>query len=149
MSFSRAFQWYHSHLDPFWPDGTFKLSGGGDFVLSEIVKNENKRIKIYNMAAFNKGFSEGSRVRHCWGYYICFDSMRAFRWTPLLFSTVLWRKHQMTYRLGPLLPGGIFLRPITSTQRFQITSSLENYLFFRVVQIWHSIFLTALKGPSG
>ncbi len=26
MSFSRAFQWYHSHLDPIWPDGTFKAS---------------------------------------------------------------------------------------------------------------------------
>jgi hypothetical protein len=26
MSFSRAFQWYHSHLDPIWPDGTFKLA---------------------------------------------------------------------------------------------------------------------------
>ncbi len=25
MSFSRAFQWYHSHLDPIWPDGTFKF----------------------------------------------------------------------------------------------------------------------------
>jgi hypothetical protein len=24
MSFSRAFHWYHSHLDPIWPDGTFK-----------------------------------------------------------------------------------------------------------------------------
>ncbi len=24
MSFSRAFQWYNSHLDPIWPDGTFK-----------------------------------------------------------------------------------------------------------------------------
>ena len=24
MSFSRAFQCYHSHLDPIWPDGTFK-----------------------------------------------------------------------------------------------------------------------------
>ncbi len=24
MSFSRAFQWYHSLLDPIWPDGTFK-----------------------------------------------------------------------------------------------------------------------------
>ncbi len=23
MSFSRAFQWYHSHLDLIWPDGTF------------------------------------------------------------------------------------------------------------------------------
>ncbi len=26
MSFSRAFQWYHSHLDPIWLDGTFKMA---------------------------------------------------------------------------------------------------------------------------
>ena len=25
MSFSRPFQWYHSHADPIWPDGTFKM----------------------------------------------------------------------------------------------------------------------------
>ncbi len=25
MSFSWAFQWYHFHLDPIWPDGTFKV----------------------------------------------------------------------------------------------------------------------------
>jgi hypothetical protein len=24
MSFSRPFQWYHSHADPIWPNGTFK-----------------------------------------------------------------------------------------------------------------------------
>ncbi len=24
MSFSRLIQWYHSHADPIWPDGTFK-----------------------------------------------------------------------------------------------------------------------------
>ncbi len=24
MSFSRPVQWYHSHADPIWPDGTFK-----------------------------------------------------------------------------------------------------------------------------
>jgi hypothetical protein len=23
MSFSRPIQWYHSHADPIWPDGTF------------------------------------------------------------------------------------------------------------------------------
>ena len=23
MSFSRLIQWYHSHVDPIWPDGTF------------------------------------------------------------------------------------------------------------------------------
>ncbi len=26
MSFSRPTQWYHSHADPIWPDGTFKSS---------------------------------------------------------------------------------------------------------------------------
>ncbi len=24
MSFSRSIQWYHTHADPIWPDGTFK-----------------------------------------------------------------------------------------------------------------------------
>jgi hypothetical protein len=24
MSFSRPIQWYYSHVDPIWPDGTFK-----------------------------------------------------------------------------------------------------------------------------
>ncbi len=24
MFFSRPIQWYHSHVDPIWPDGTFK-----------------------------------------------------------------------------------------------------------------------------
>jgi hypothetical protein len=24
MSLSRPIQWYHSHADPIWPDGTFK-----------------------------------------------------------------------------------------------------------------------------
>ncbi len=26
MSFSRPIQWYHSHADPIWPEGTLKLS---------------------------------------------------------------------------------------------------------------------------
>jgi hypothetical protein len=26
MFFSRPIQWYHSHADPIWPDGTFHLS---------------------------------------------------------------------------------------------------------------------------
>jgi hypothetical protein len=34
MAFSVPIQWYHSHEDPIWPDGTFKTSllitlGGG------------------------------------------------------------------------------------------------------------------------
>ncbi len=26
MSFQRAFQWYQSHADPIWPDGTFNFT---------------------------------------------------------------------------------------------------------------------------
>jgi hypothetical protein len=26
MIFSMPIQWYHSHVDPIWPDGTFKHS---------------------------------------------------------------------------------------------------------------------------
>jgi hypothetical protein len=25
MSLSRSIQWYHSHADPIWPDGTFNI----------------------------------------------------------------------------------------------------------------------------
>jgi hypothetical protein len=28
MSFSRPIQWYHSHADPIWPDGTFNTQNG-------------------------------------------------------------------------------------------------------------------------
>jgi hypothetical protein len=27
MFFSRPIQWYHSHADLIWPDGTFKING--------------------------------------------------------------------------------------------------------------------------
>ncbi len=26
MTFLRPIKWYHSHADPFWPDGTFNLT---------------------------------------------------------------------------------------------------------------------------
>ncbi len=43
MSFSRAFQWYHSHLDPIWPDGTFKKLEGHIFTdYCNNVKNKKK-----------------------------------------------------------------------------------------------------------
>jgi hypothetical protein len=31
MSFSRPIQWYHSHADPIWPDGTFKGRNNENF----------------------------------------------------------------------------------------------------------------------
>ncbi len=36
MPFSRAFQWYHSHLYPIWPDGTFNVLKSG-YLLSPIL----------------------------------------------------------------------------------------------------------------
>ncbi len=40
MSFLRAFQWYRSHADPIWPDGTFK------FIISVICKkNQSSQCK--------------------------------------------------------------------------------------------------------
>ncbi len=33
MSFSRPIQWYHSHVDPIWPDGTFKIPSESLFFL--------------------------------------------------------------------------------------------------------------------
>jgi hypothetical protein len=37
MSFLRAFQWYHYHADPIWPDGTFKfeISAFGNSLISK------------------------------------------------------------------------------------------------------------------
>ncbi len=38
MFFSRPFQWYHSHVDLIWPDGTFK---GHDNLLRLFPKDFN------------------------------------------------------------------------------------------------------------
>jgi hypothetical protein len=54
MSFSRAFQWYHSYADPIWPDGTFNkgfrinLISAGSISLdsSFIVYNTDTVIKF-------------------------------------------------------------------------------------------------------
>jgi hypothetical protein len=35
MSFSRPIQWYHSHVDPIWPDGTF--NGPWPFKLQKTI----------------------------------------------------------------------------------------------------------------
>jgi hypothetical protein len=32
MSFSRPIQWYHSHADPIWPEGTFKSKTKGGYL---------------------------------------------------------------------------------------------------------------------
>ncbi len=36
MSFSRPIQWYHSHADPIWPDGTFNCLSTQDCPLHAI-----------------------------------------------------------------------------------------------------------------
>ncbi len=40
MFFSRPIQWYHSHADPIWPDGTFKSNANRQDV--KIIKNIKK-----------------------------------------------------------------------------------------------------------
>jgi hypothetical protein len=39
MSFLRAFQWYHSHADPIWPDGTFKIQSGWTVPLNHFLEH--------------------------------------------------------------------------------------------------------------
>jgi hypothetical protein len=44
MSFKRAFQWYHSHADPIWPDGIvitslFQALVGGDGITLQNFQN--------------------------------------------------------------------------------------------------------------
>ncbi len=46
MSFSRAFQWYHSHLDPIWPDGTFKGKRHDIIIFFEGPKNQKSTFWI-------------------------------------------------------------------------------------------------------
>ncbi len=60
MSFKGAFQWYHSHADPIWPDGTFKytavlqyLENGsycnmGDFYSQRVYEAKKIRNIEYN-----------------------------------------------------------------------------------------------------
>ncbi len=41
MSFSRPIQWYHSHEDPIWPDGTFNL-----FLNTAWINNHEVTLKV-------------------------------------------------------------------------------------------------------
>ncbi len=48
MSFSRPFQWYHSHADPIWPDGTFKQIGNKLTINQHSLR---RSFKFYNSGA--------------------------------------------------------------------------------------------------
>jgi hypothetical protein len=43
MSFQRAFQWYRSHADPIWPDGTFNKS------MCEINQRKYAKLTFHHM----------------------------------------------------------------------------------------------------
>ncbi len=61
MSFSRPIQWYHSHADPIWPDGTFNLT--------------NQRINKRDLPESGSGLAlnctgRGTTVRQCEGQIV-------------------------------------------------------------------------------
>jgi hypothetical protein len=45
MFFSRPIQWYHSHADSIWPDGTFKMIKSMLSVILQQLFNLNMRVK--------------------------------------------------------------------------------------------------------
>ncbi len=52
MSFSRPIQWYHSYVDPIWPDSTFKYKMKKTYpidrlMLSFFIFFATKRVTIY------------------------------------------------------------------------------------------------------
>ncbi len=44
MSFSRPIQWYHSHADPIWPNGTFKNT---DVKIKVLVLDKLEEFCVY------------------------------------------------------------------------------------------------------
>jgi hypothetical protein len=63
MSFSRPFQWYHSHADVIWPDGgTFKCrmySGIANIMdLLDILHNMYICPRVYRMCTWLKGLAK-------------------------------------------------------------------------------------------
>jgi hypothetical protein len=45
MSFWRAFQLYHSHADPIWPDGTFNFSSHRNILFEKFLTNLSQTVK--------------------------------------------------------------------------------------------------------
>jgi hypothetical protein len=66
MSFSRPIQWYHSHVDPIWPDGTFKVKSN---------YNSKTKIKIAHFLYQQRSnlilslFQIEKCLVYCWFYH--------------------------------------------------------------------------------
>ena len=63
MSISRPIQWYHSHVDPIWPDGTFKKESAraisqGPTKLS--ISSANPPTSPCNLSAHIKNLTHGA-----------------------------------------------------------------------------------------
>ncbi len=61
MSFPRPIEWYHSHTDPIWPDGTFKpeninikrTSSQDEYFWKVYKKKSENEIKTSNLRIIN------------------------------------------------------------------------------------------------
>jgi hypothetical protein len=56
MSFSTPIQWYHSHADPIWPDGTFKfiyIEGLKNFVSGDL--HTSSRVPLHHLIKYGRG----------------------------------------------------------------------------------------------
>jgi hypothetical protein len=52
MSFSRPIQWYHSHTDPIWPDGTLKT---GFINIPPPIPDSKHKHRVYLFRREKKG----------------------------------------------------------------------------------------------
>jgi hypothetical protein len=67
MSYSRPFQWYHSHADTIWPDGTFNCG------TTDLGLTEGEACKISN-----KSISEQNVIIIIWLYFSLFSYKISF-----------------------------------------------------------------------
>ncbi len=167
MSFSRAFQWYHSHLDPIWPDGTFKKT----FAYDTIAKNSLYTFCLYlrlsteipsspttsfplsaspvssSIYAFTKckktcGYSKNSAAELQW-----FFPDQTFEIKQVQESArIKWKQHITRRRCSELL--GTFLKHYTYVKKFERPDSGPSLAIFNTKMSTLQIWSHFIKNPD-
>jgi hypothetical protein len=88
MSFKRAFQWYHSHADPIWPDGT---SNGTNNHLGRTDQQWQTKYNLSILAAANSVRIVYCRCENVLGPENVFNSIVRSFITVLLSSFIYLR----------------------------------------------------------